>query len=60
MTWSPSAEYPYKSLQNEYEYQTADEAVTEAIEANDYWFTSDGKRASRLESLAFKNAMETL
>jgi len=52
--------YLYKSLQNEYEYQTADEAVTEAIEANDYWFTSDGKRASRLESLAFKNAMETL
>lgn len=50
----------YKSLQNEYEYQTDEQAVTEAIEANEYWFTSDGKKASRLESLAFRNSMEAL
>jgi hypothetical protein len=52
--------YLYKSLQDEYEYQTDEQAVTEAIEANEYWFTADGKRASRLESLAFKNPLETL
>jgi hypothetical protein len=51
--------YLYKSLQNEYEYQTAEQAVTEAIEANDYWFTKDGKKATRLESLSFKNSIET-
>jgi hypothetical protein len=50
----------YKSLESEYEYQTGDQAVTDAIEANDYWFTADGKRATRLESLAFKNSLETL
>jgi hypothetical protein len=50
----------YKSLQNEYEYQTDEQAVTEAIEANDYWFTADGKKATRLESLSFKNSMQTL
>jgi hypothetical protein len=50
----------YKSLQNEYEYQTDEQAVTEAIEANDYWFTADGKKASRLESLSFKSSIETL
>jgi hypothetical protein len=49
----------YKSLQNEYEYQTAEQAVTGAIEANDYWFTEDGKKATRLESLSFKNSIET-
>ncbi|MEB0280855.1 hypothetical protein [Mucilaginibacter sp. 10B2] len=50
----------YKSLEDEYEYQTDEQAVTEAIEANDYWFTADGKKATRLESLSFKNSMETL
>jgi hypothetical protein len=49
----------YKSLQNEYEYQTAEQAVTEAIAANDYWFTADGKKATRLENLSLKNSIET-
>jgi len=48
----------YKSLQNEYEYQTDEQAVTEAIEANEYWFTADGKKATRLEGLSFKNSIE--
>lgn len=30
-------------LQNEYEYQTEDEAIIETIESNDYDFTEDGK-----------------
>jgi hypothetical protein len=51
--------YLYKSLQDEYEYQTDEQAVTEAIEANDYWFTADGKKATRLENLSFKNSIET-
>jgi len=42
----------FKGLQESYEYLTSDEAVTEAIEANDYWFTADGKKATRLEALA--------
>jgi hypothetical protein len=50
----------YKSLEAEYEHQTDDQAVTEVMEANDYWFTADGEIASRLESLAFKNSLETL
>jgi len=52
--------YLYKSLRSEYEYQTEDQAVTEAIQANEYWFTADGKKATRLDSLAFKNSLETL
>lgn len=32
-------------LRDEYEYQTSEEAVIEAIEANDYEFTEDGKLA---------------
>jgi hypothetical protein len=45
----------YKQLQDNYEYLTGDEAVTEAIEANEYWFTADGKKATRLEALAETN-----
>ena len=30
-------------LQNEYEYQTSEEAIIESIEANEYTFTKDGK-----------------
>jgi hypothetical protein len=33
------------SLQNEYEYLYEDEAVRETIEANEYEFTEEGKRA---------------
>ena len=32
----------YKQLENEYEYQTSDEAVDEAIEVNSYIFDEDG------------------
>lgn len=32
-------------LRDEYEYQTSEEAVIEAIESNDYEFTEDGKLA---------------
>jgi hypothetical protein len=52
--------YLYESLQTDFEYQTQDQAITEAIEANEYWFTADGKKATRLDSLAFKNSMQTL
>jgi len=45
----------FKSLEGNYEYLTSDEAVTEAIEANEYWFTADGKRATRIEELATTN-----
>jgi hypothetical protein len=32
-------------LQNEYEYQTSEEAIIETIKANEYEFTEDGKLA---------------
>lgn len=44
--------YLYGNLQDEYEYQTADEQVAATIEANDYHFTADGKTANRLERMA--------
>lgn len=45
----------YRFLQNEYEYQTTDEAIAESIEANDYCFTVDGNKADRLEKIAVNN-----
>jgi hypothetical protein len=42
----------FKSLQQEYEYQTSESAIIEAIEANDYHFTLDGKIATYIENLA--------
>lgn len=42
----------YKSLQEEYEYQTSDETLRETFEANEYLFTADGKKANRLLGLA--------
>jgi len=39
-------------LDNEYDYLTSDEAIAEALTANDYWFTADGKIATHLEKLA--------
>lgn len=45
----------YRSLQNEYEYQTTDEAIAESIEANEYCFTVDGKKAGSLEKIAVNN-----
>lgn len=44
--------YLYKSLQGDYEYQTSDKAIIEAIEANEYHFTADGKLATRIERMA--------
>ena len=44
--------YLYKSLQDDYEYQTSDKAIIEAIEANEYHFTADGKLATRIERMA--------
>lgn len=38
------ARWLYRSLQQEYEHQTSDEAVDEAITANEYTFTEMGKR----------------
>jgi hypothetical protein len=32
----------YRSLEEEYEYQTSEEAIIETIEANEYEFTEDG------------------
>jgi hypothetical protein len=42
----------FKQLQDNYECLTSDEAVTEGIEANGYWFTADGRKATRLQELA--------
>lgn len=35
----------YRNLEKEYDYQNSDEAVEEAIIANEYEFTEDGERA---------------
>jgi hypothetical protein len=51
--------YLYKALEAEYEYQTEEQVVAEVLEANEYWFTADGKKATRFESLSFKNSTET-
>ena len=50
--------YLYKSLLDEYEYQTSEKAIIEAIEANEYSFTADGKIATRIKRLA-ENEQET-
>lgn len=42
----------YKSLEQEYEYQTSPEALKQTFVANDYLFTEDGKMADRLLNLA--------
>jgi len=47
--------YLYKSLQDDYEYQTSDKAIIEAVEANEYHFTADGKLATRIERLSLEN-----
>jgi len=44
--------YLYKSLRDEYEYQTSEKAIIESIEANEYSFTADGKIATRVKRLA--------
>jgi len=38
------ARWLYRQLEQEYEYQTSDEAVDEAIQANEYTFTESGRR----------------
>ena len=38
------ARWLYRQLEREYEYQTSDEAVDEAIQANEYSFTESGSR----------------
>jgi hypothetical protein len=52
--------YLYKTLQLSYEYDTADEAVSNAIEANEYWFTADGQKANRLEGLNFQQSLKAM
>lgn len=39
------ADWIYKQLNNEYDYQNSDEQVDESIKANEYEFDEDGKRA---------------
>lgn len=39
-------------LDNEYDHLTSDEAIADALTANDYWFTADGQMATHLEKLA--------
>ena len=39
------ANWIYRTLEREYEYQNSDECVAESIEANEYEFTEDGDRA---------------
>jgi len=38
------ADWIYRQLEREYEYQTSDEQADEAIRANGYTFTEYGKR----------------
>ncbi len=38
------ARWLYRQLEREYEYQTSDEVTDEAIVANEYTFTDDGRR----------------
>jgi hypothetical protein len=38
------ARWLYRQLEQEYEYQTSDETVDEAIAANGYTFTEAGRR----------------
>src|SRR5690606_34440052 len=38
------ARWLYRQLEREYEYRTSDEAVDEAIAANEYSFTETGRR----------------
>jgi hypothetical protein len=38
------ARWLYRQLEREYEYQTSDAVVDEAILANDYTFTETGRR----------------
>jgi hypothetical protein len=38
------ARWLYRQLEREYEYLSSDEMVDEAILANDYTFTDDGRR----------------
>lgn len=42
----------YKSLEQEYDYLTSEEAIVESIKANEYFFTADGKSANKLQQLA--------
>ncbi|WCT13292.1 hypothetical protein [Mucilaginibacter jinjuensis] len=39
-------------LDAEYDFLTSDEAIAEALTANEYWFTANGKMATHLEKLA--------
>jgi hypothetical protein len=38
------ARWLYRQLEREYDYQTSDEVTDEAIVANEYTFTDDGRR----------------
>ncbi len=38
------ARWLYRQLEREYDYQTSDQVTDEAILANDYAFTEDGRR----------------
>ena len=38
------ARWLYRQLEREYEYQTSNEVTDEAILANEYTFTDDGRR----------------
>ncbi len=48
----------YKSLRDEYDYQTREQAIIETIEANEYSFSADGKLATRIKRLA-ENEQQT-
>jgi len=39
------ADWIYRNLETEYEYQNSDEQIDETMRANEYEFTEDGKRA---------------
>ena len=45
-------QFLYKSLEQEYEYQTSDEAIAELIRANDYHFLADGSKANTIEKFS--------
>ena len=42
------ADWIYRNLELDYEYQTSDEYVDEMLDINDYVFTEDGERTIKI------------
>jgi len=42
-----------------YDELTSDEAIADSLTANEYWFTADGKLATRLDRLSAETEQTT-